>query len=232
MMKTEEINGYVFRDPNLFLSALTHSSFVNERRPDIFANNERLEFLGDAVLELVVSRHIFVEYPQLSEGEMTKLRASVVCEPSLAEAAKNLGLGAMMRMGRGEEQIGGRGRGSILSDCFEAVTAAVFLDGGFDAASAFAIKCLSEQIKKFRNSFNDLDYKTRLQEELQKSSREPIEYSVIDESGPAHDKTFTVRLTHLGKILAEASGKNKKEAEQCCAKIALDAGCAPEPDKT
>ncbi|MCL2703522.1 MAG: ribonuclease III [Defluviitaleaceae bacterium] len=218
--------GYMFNDAELLTNALTHSSYINEgtggkKDPPAGCNNERLEFLGDAVLELVMSEHIFLTYPELTEGEMTKLRASIVCEPTLSKAARALNMGRAMRMGRGEEQTGGRERGSILADCFEAVAGAVFLDGGFKNARVFIIQSLNELIKERRENFMTSDYKTHLQELVQRDSKEPLEYTVIAEEGPAHDRTFVVELVHAGRKLSTGRGKSKKEAEQNCAKQAI-----------
>lgn len=213
---------YTFKNQELLEQALTHSSFLNDNRQSAVSDNERLEFLGDAVLELIVSEFLYTKYPELSEGEMTKLRAAVVCEPSLAEAAKNLNIGSRIKMSKGEERTGGRERGSILSDCFEAVIGALFIDGGLTAAKKFAMDNLSGRIKACRTSFMTSDHKTHLQEQIQKWSKEPLEYLVVEETGPAHDRTFTVELSHAGIILASAQGKSKKEAEQNCAGIALE----------
>lgn len=218
--------GYRFNNGELLRNALTHSSYSNEsaygkKSGDAETDNERLEFLGDAVLELVVSEFIYNMYPELSEGDMTKLRASIVCESTLSGTSKKLGIGGKILMGRGEERTGGRERGSILADCFEAIAGAIFLDGGIDASKKFILDNLAGFIKSSRESFMTSDYKTRLQEEIQKHSKEPLVYSVIREEGPAHDRTFAVELTHCGKVLAEGQGKSKKEAEQSCAKQAL-----------
>jgi ribonuclease-3 len=221
-----EMLKYNFKNPDLLTRALTHSSYTNEmnagRTPSGDDNNERLEFLGDAVLELVISEYIYNAYPELTEGEMTKLRASVVCESTLSEAAKALKMGQCMRMGRGEERTGGRERGSILADCFEAVAGAIFTDGGFEPAKGYIIDSLQKQVVEHRTSFMNSDYKTSLQEVIQRFSKEPLEYTVIDEVGPAHNRTFVVMLTHENKILAKGQGKSKKEAEQNCAKKALE----------
>ena len=212
----------LFVNKELLASALTHSSYFNEMSGDKQGtNNERLEFLGDAVLELVMSEHIYLKYPELTEGEMTKLRASIVCEQTLCGAAKDIGIGALMRMGRGEENTGGRQRGSILADCFEAVAGALFLDGGLASAKSFIISSLDSRIKERRENFMTSDYKTHLQELVQRDSKEPLEYAVIAEEGPAHNRTFVVALTHEGKELSTGRGKSKKEAEQDCARQAV-----------
>jgi ribonuclease-3 len=169
-----------------------------------------------------MSEHIYKTYPELTEGEMTKLRASIVCEPTLSKAARLLGLGACMRMGRGEEQTGGRERGSILADCFESIAGAIFLDGGLDKAKRFILSSLKEMVKERRENFMMSDYKTVLQEIIQRDSKEPLEYSVIAEEGPAHQRVFVVELRHLGRKLSTGRGKSKKEAEQHCAKQAIE----------
>ncbi|MDR1704800.1 MAG: ribonuclease III [Clostridiales bacterium] len=222
----QNVLNYTFKNPGLLVRALTHSSYTNEmnagRHPSPEDNNERLEFLGDAVLELVISEYIYNTYPELTEGEMTKLRASVVCEATLSEAAKALEMGRNMLMGRGEERTGGRGRGSILADCFEALAGAIFTDGGFAPAKDYIMRNLRDIVHERRASFMNSDYKTSLQEAIQRFSKEPLEYTVIDEVGPPHDRVFVVRLTHAGKTLSTGRGRSKKEAEQNCAKKALE----------
>ena len=225
----QKIIGYTFKNAEFILNAVTHSSYINEGilRKDALSeiqsgsNNERLEFLGDAVLELVMSEHIYKTYPELTEGEMTKLRASIVCEPTLSKAARKLDLGSCIRMGRGEEQTGGRERGSILADCFESIAGAIFVDGGFDSAKSFILKTMDEFILERRKNFMLADHKTVLQEIIQRDSKEPLEYTVIAEEGPAHQRIFVVELCHSGRKLSTGRGKSKKEAEQHCAKQAI-----------
>ncbi|MDR1209089.1 MAG: ribonuclease III [Clostridiales bacterium] len=213
--------GYEFNDGALLAQALTHSSYSNERKLPIKSCNERLEYLGDAVLELSVSDHVFSAYPDLSEGEMTKLRASVVCEPTLAGAARRVGLGAALRMGRGEDNTGGRERDSILSDAFEAVIGAIYKDGGFGAARDFVKRQLTPDIETMLYRFNVADPKTFLQERIQARSKSPLVYTVIGESGPDHDKTFRVAVSHCGSEIGRGEGRSKKEAEQAAANDAL-----------
>jgi len=213
--------GYSFCDKSLLTQALVHSSYINEHRMNALDNNERLEFLGDAVLELVVSRYIYVKYRDLSEGELTKLRAGVVCEAMLSKKARGLGLGARLQMSKGETQTGGANRDSTLCDTFEAVLGAVYLDGGFDAAQGFALAQLEADIAEVRKAIWQSDCKTYLQEQLQKDGRAEIVYTVIDEQGPDHDKVFVVELTHDGKKIGSGSGRSKKEAEQNAAADAI-----------
>ena len=218
------IIGYRFRDAALPAQALTHSSYINEHKESpVGASNERLEFLGDAVLELIISRRIYIDYPDLTEGEMTKLRAGVVCEAMLSKKARALRLNEFLQMSKGETQSGGSNRDSTLCDAFEAVLGAVYLDGGFDAAEAFVLAQLSCDIAAMREAIWQSDCKTHLQELLQRNSRETIEYTVVDECGPDHDKSFTVALRHGGRRIGTGEGKSKKEAEQNAARDALRA---------
>jgi len=203
------------------VQALIHSSYINEHKMDPLENNERLEFLGDAVLELIISRHIYTQYPELSEGELTKLRAAVVCEAMLAKKARGINLGVQLHMSKGESQSGGANRDSALCDAFEAVLGAIFLDGGLDAATRFALSQLDEDIHSMRADIRQSDGKTYLQEQIQKNSREPIEYIVMDEKGPDHDKCFVVAIRHSGAHLGFGEGKSKKEAEQAAAADAI-----------
>jgi len=218
----EEIIGYSFKSKQTLNHALVHSSYINENKMDPLANNERLEFLGDAVLELITSDYIFVNFPEMTEGEMTKLRASVVCESTLSRCARELGFGGFLKMGKGEVANGGRERDSILCDIFEAIIGAIYMDGGIQPAKNFVLSALEADIHSMRGLTWISDCKTHLQEQLQKSSQEPIEYYVIKEEGPDHNKVFTVELAHAGKILAQGSGRNKKEAEQDAARHAIE----------
>ena len=218
----EQTIGYSFSDKGLMTLAITHSSYTNEHKLPPASSNERLEYLGDAVLELSVSDHIFAGYAGLSEGEMTKLRASVVCEPMLAKAARRINLGDAIRMGRGEEQSGGRKRDSIISDAFEALIGAIFKDGGFEAARDFVTAQLADDIKMMSTRFNQSDPKTYLQECIQAYSAVPLVYAIIGEHGPDHNKVFSVHLTHEGKVIGEGTGRSKKEAEQDAASDAID----------
>ncbi len=217
----EKIIEYSFNDKHILSLALTHSSYANEHKLGKFEYNERLEFLGDAVLEFLVSRYIFEKYPELPEGELTKLRASVVCEGSLAKKAVDIHLGDFLYLGKGEELTGGRTRESILADAFEAVIGAVVIDGGIENAEKYVMGLMTDVISSVRNSFMLMDYKTRLQEEIQKSSKEPIAYAIVKESGPDHGKLFEAEVSHSGSVLGSGTGRSKKEAEQAAAKNAL-----------
>lgn len=202
----------------LLHQALTHSSFANESKNQGIAYNERLEFLGDAVLDLVISEHLFRQFPNLPEGELTKARAMVVCEPTLARHASNLKLGQYLLLGKGEASSGGRERISILADAFEAVIGAIYLDSGFSDAAKFIIEQLSEDLQLIERGEYSKDYKTLLQEVVQKDGDSKISYEIIGEWGPDHDKTFDaaviVNLTQLG----HGTGRSKKEAEQRAAR--------------
>ncbi|MCL2235677.1 MAG: ribonuclease III [Defluviitaleaceae bacterium] len=221
-MDLQKIIDYQFNKMQILNEALTHSSYVNENKTNSRIHNERLEYLGDAVLELVVSAYIFDKFPDMSEGDMTRLRAGVVCEPSLAECAKKIDLGKYLKMGKGEVANGGRERDSVLSDAFEAVIGAIYLDGGYEAAQRFILSFLSHEIHSLKGLKWVADCKTHLQEQLQKDSQEPIEYRVIKEEGPEHEKVFTVELTHGGRFLGRGEGRNKKEAEQAAARFAIE----------
>ncbi|MCL2855022.1 MAG: ribonuclease III [Defluviitaleaceae bacterium] len=221
-MELQKIIGYNFNKIQNLEEALTHSSYINENKASPKQHNERLEYLGDAVLELVVSGYIFAEFPGMSEGDMTRLRAGVVCEPSLSACARKIGLGGFLRMGKGEVANGGRERDSVLSDAFEAVIGAIYLDGGYKAAQRFILAYLEDDIHSQKGLRWVADCKTHLQEQLQRDSQEPIEYRVIKEEGPEHEKIFTVELTHGGRFLGQGSGRNKKEAEQAAARFAIE----------
>ena len=201
--------------------ALTHSSFAHESKGNM-ENNERFEFLGDAVLELVISSFIFEKFPELPEGELTKLRASVVCEGMLAKKAREMHLGEFLKLGKGEEHTGGRERDSILADAVEAIIGAVFLDSDIERTKKFIINIMGDSIFEMRKTFKMNDCKTYLQEIIQSKSKEPVEYNIIEETGPAHDKFFVVEVIHSGKILGKGTGKNKKEAEQSAAYNAVN----------
>lgn len=216
----EEKIGYKFREQKLLQTALTHSSFANEVKEKRCENNERLEFLGDAVLGIIVAEYLFFHNSHVPEGELTRLRAMMVCEKSLHEFALQIGLGQFLRLGRGEENTGGRERSSILADAFEAVIAAVYIDGGMNAArkyvTTFADQFFSSHIKSNLN-----DYKTALQEIVQKNKGERLEYVLVSERGPDHDKEFVVEVHLNSNVIGEGRGGSKKEAEQLAAKEAL-----------
>lgn len=211
---------YKFNDENILNRAFTHSSYSNEKNGE-FEDNERLEFLGDAVLEFVSSSYIYKNYPDLKEGEMTKLRAACVCETSLAKVARQIGIDKLIVLGKGEENLGGRNRDSIVSDAFEAVIGAIYIDGGIENARKFILENMEDTIKELSGCFKYLDSKTYLQEVIQEKSREPLKYEVIGESGPAHEKTFEVRVSHNGIALGIGEGKSKKDAQQKAAYNAL-----------
>ncbi len=218
----QSIIGYSFADKGLLELALTHSSYANEQRnssnkenrpPD----NERLEFLGDAVLELATSSDIYSDYPDMPEGKMSKYRASIVCEPTLASCAREFGLQRFIRLGKGEEATGGRNRDSIISDALEAVIGAIYLDGGFDRATEFIGKFILDDIEKRRLFY---DSKSTLQELVQSMGKDVV-YTDISEEGPQHDKTFTVEVESDGLFKIRASGHTKKSAQQSAAYKAL-----------
>jgi len=211
-----------WRDPGLLRQALTHSSYAHENRGQGLENNQRLEFLGDAVLELVISEFLYRKYPDWPEGKLTKLRASVVCEPSLARVARELGLGECLLIGHGEEQNGGRERPSILADVFEALLGAIYLDQGLDVCKEFIKKHLSGLIKAAVQGQFERDYKTELQEMLQKNSPDPVKYVIMKEEGPDHNKFFTAGVIYRGKLLGKGKGRSKKEAEQQAARYAIN----------
>lgn len=213
----EAMIGYVFRDQTLLKLALTHSSFSNELKMNKTDNYERLEFLGDAVLELVVSEYLYLTQPQMHEGNMTKTRASLVCEPTLAFCAKNFGLGRFLLLGKGEEQTGGRQRDSIISDVFEAIIGAIYLDGGFEPASNFIKKYV---LSDMEHKIEFTDSKTILQEYAQENGTK-LAYELVSEEGPAHDRVYVVNALLDGKVVASGEGKTKKTAEQHAAFVVL-----------
>lgn len=219
MSKSLKLN-YQFKNEELLRTALTHSSYANENKSEFVPYNERLEFLGDAVLGFVVGSFLYKNY-EIPEGELSKLRASVVCEAMLSQKAKNLGLGENMRFGNGEEKNGGRTRVSILADAFEAVIGAIYLDGGIAEAKKFILWQLEDDIHKMKKVFKSLDSKTNLQEYIQKSSSVPLVYEIVSESGPAHKRVFEAQVKHNGNVLGKGNGTSKKEAEQTAAADAL-----------
>jgi ribonuclease-3 len=212
--------GYRFNDCTLLVQALTHSSYANERKKSGLESNERLEFLGDSLLGMTVALLIYENKPQMSEGEMTKLRAELVCEKYLALIASALDLGSCLLLGRGEESGGGRSRSSLLADAFEAIIAAIYLDGGFESARQFVLRFFEDGLNKPIQS--NSDYKTKLQEVIQLNPGQTHVYEPVNEEGPDHDKTFTVRVTLNGKAIGTGTGKSKKSAEQEAAKAALE----------
>jgi ribonuclease-3 len=221
LSELETLLGYVFVRRELLVTALTHRSYANEIRAEDTEDNEKMEFLGDAVLDLVVGHALIEGLPDLHEGELSVARAQVVSEAGLSQAARELGLGDWLRLGRGEERSGGRTKPSLLADAFEAIVAAVYLDAGFDVAREFAARVLGPRIASV-DVTGVYDFKTRLQEAAQAKLKATPEYRVINATGPDHDKTFEVGVVIGGKVWATASGKSKKEAEQRAAAIAAE----------
>ena len=220
MKEFQKIINYTFKNEKLLYEALSHSSFANENKKQR-KSNERLEFLGDSVLSIVVSEYLFENYSDLPEGELTKIRASLVCEKSLHTFAQEIELGRYIMLGKGEEHTGGRKRPSILADAFEAVIAAIFLDGGFESAKKHILRFVPDNMST-NGSVGFNDYKTILQEIVQKNPEEKVDYYLTDESGPDHDKAFTVQVKLNTNVIGKGIGKSKKQAEQMAAKEALE----------
>ena len=215
----QKIN-YEFKNKEYILEALTHSSYSNENKNYPF--NERLEFLGDSVLSIVISDYLFKKETKLPEGELTKIRANIVCEESLSEVSKNIHLGKYMLLGKGEEATGGRERISILADALEAVIAAIYLDGGIKCAREFILTNMEIIINDSIKGKIFRDYKTCLQEVLQSNGENNIWYKLIEEKGPDHNKRFVMEVGINDTVLGVGEGKSKKDAEQVAAKCALD----------
>lgn len=213
--------GYKFKNPALLNEALTHSSYANEHKSQHIKYNERLEFLGDSVLSIVVSDYIYKNCPELPEGELTKLRASLVCEKSLYEFAKKIDLGKYLILSKGERNNGGADRPSILSDAFEALIAAIYIDGGIESASKHILNFVIPAIKNSKKKKIN-DYKTTLQEIIQKNPGEKLEYVLVKESGPDHNKHFVVEVHLNSNVIGKGGGRSKKEAEQQAACEALE----------
>jgi ribonuclease-3 len=211
---------FTYRDPRLLERALTHKSYANENR--LSEHNERMEFLGDSVLSLVVSELLMNALPGASEGELSRIRAAVVSEPSLAAVARTIGLGKFLLVGRGEEQTGGRDKDSLLADSLEALVASLYLDGGMEPAGAFITRFFRDTIDRVRTAGGAADHKTELQELCQERLKVLPEYRVVSETGPDHRKEFTVELSIRGEVCGRGAGRNKKEAEQRAAKEALE----------
>lgn len=218
----QEKIGFQFRDEKLLKQAFTHSSYVNEHRRKPYEDNERLEFLGDAVLELTISNFLFKKYPLMSEGELTKLRAAIVCEPSLVYFANSLAFGELILLGKGEEMTGGRERPALLADVFEAFIGALYLDLGIDAVVRFLENVVFPKINEGAFS-HVMDYKSQLQELVQRDGAGVLEYRVLQEKGPAHNREFVSTVTLNGETMGTGTGKSKKEAEQHAAQHALTA---------
>lgn len=218
MKSLEEKLGYTFQDKSLLENALTHSSCANESKGRLHSN-ERLEFLGDSILGMVVAEHLYRNHPDLPEGELTRTRAALVCEESLVEVAHDLGLGDYLKLGKGEEAGGGRTRPSIRADAVEAVLAAVYLDGGIGSARKIIQKyILSREIEGLNSQ---RDYKTALQELIQRESGQSLKYRLTGSEGPDHDKRFFVEVDLNGQPVGAGKGRSKKEAEQMAAKAAI-----------
>ena len=221
LTKLEQGLGYTFRNKALLENALTHSSYANENRERHLPDNERLEFLGDSILGFVVAEYLYRNFPDKPEGELTRIRADLVCERNLAEAAASVELGSYLLLGHGEEQGGGRKRDSIVSDAMESVIAASFMDGGFAAAKEIIDRLILSNIPKGRP--RNFDYKTAFQELVQRKKDQQIHYELTGESGPDHDKHFEVEVLLNGKAVGHGVGSSKKRAEQAAAEAAIEA---------
>ena len=218
MREIEEKIGYRFKNPDYLEKALTHSSYANEHNSE---SNERLEFLGDSVLSLIVSENLFSRLKRDDEGDLSKIRASLVCEKGLFELSKEIDLPAFIRLGKGEESTGGRSRASVVSDAFEALLAAIFLDSDYDTAKKWLLKIMEKELSLAGDRPSD-DYKTIIQEVTQKGNKGKVSYELISESGPAHEKKFVVAVLIDGVKVAEGFGLSKKDAEQMAAHNALE----------
>lgn len=212
--------GHAFANEKLLYQAFTHSSYVNEHRKKPYEDNERLEFLGDAVLELTISQYLYKKYPMMSEGELTKLRAAIVCEPSLVGFANSLSFGSLVLLGKGEEMTGGRSRPALLADVFEAFIGALYLDQGLEAVVQFLDKFVIPKVDEGAFS-HVMDFKSQLQEFVQRDTKGILEYKILQEKGPAHNREFVSTVSLDGKVYGTGSGKSKKEAEQHAAQEAL-----------
>jgi ribonuclease-3 len=214
--------GYRFRNPELLRESLTHKSFTNEQPPGSCGpHNERLEFLGDAVLDLVISHRIFQDFPLTPEGEMTRIRAEVVSEKSLSRLGRKIELGQFLLLGKGEERSGGREKDSLVADALEALLGAVFCDGGIDSVREVAEPLFGEAVSRSALLKEGVDHKTRLQEILQASWGRPPEYLLVEVAGPDHQRTYTVEVVARGEVIGQGKGKTKKAAEQKAAREAL-----------
>ena len=219
MKELERKIEYTFTNKELLKKALTHTSYAYEHNVE---SNEKLEYLGDSILEFISSVYLFQNYAHLKEGEMTKVRATVVCEKSLYKVANLHNFSDFLYLGKSEKMTGGNKRPAILADSVEAVIAAIYLDGGMEPAKKFIIDNLKDEIELATKHVGEKDYKTVLQEELQKNGEVKIEYQIINESGPDHNKTFEAQVSLNGKVLAQGKGKSKKEAEMQAAKKAIE----------
>lgn len=217
----EETLGYNFEKRELLEQALTHSSYTRENNLPRAKCNERVEFLGDAFFDAIVGEELYIRLPDKKEGYLTKYRALIVCESSLAEAARAIQLGQYLKLGKGEEGTGGRDRESVIANAMEAMIGAVYLDGGYDAAKEFVMKYFEKRINDAVDGKLHNDYKSEFQEKAQRHGSVHIQYALVDEEGPDHDKTFYVKLLVNNQVQGEGSGKSKKEAEQNAAKDAI-----------
>ncbi|VEF48435.1 ribonuclease III [Bacillus freudenreichii] len=218
--KLQERTGIHFINVKLLKKAFTHSSYVNEHRKKPYEDNERLEFLGDAVLELTVSQFLYEKYPMMSEGELTKLRAAIVCEPSLVTFANELDFGEVVLLGKGEEMTGGRRRPALLADAFEAFIGALYLDQGLEKTQAFLEEIVFPKVEIGAFS-HVMDFKSQLQEVVQRDGAGTLEYQILNEHGPAHNRLFESQVILNGQVLGAGKGRSKKEAEQHAAQMAL-----------
>ena len=216
----EAVIGYKFRNISLLQNALTHSSYANERWHNSLLSNERLEFLGDSVLGMLVAEYLYRNFPNRPEGELTRMRADMVCEQTLAAAANRIGLGEHLLLGHGEEQGGGRTRNSILADAMESVIAASFLDGGMEAALQIVRTFIFVEVPVTK--LHNADYKTQLQEMVQQKKNQTLAYELVGQSGPDHDKRFDVEVSLNGVVVGSGSGSSKKRAEQNAARAAIE----------
>ena len=219
MTETEKKIGYEFTDKKLLITALSHSSYANENHT---RNNERLEFLGDSVLSIIISDYIFKAMKKVDEGDLSKMRATLVCEQSLYEVSKTINLSELVFLGRGEEKTGGRQRPSVISDAFEAVLGAIYLDGGIEAARAWLLPLMDERIKQTLSGKLYKDYKTTLQEFVQRDGKSAVAYKTVSESGKEHNKKFEVCVYINGEAKFTAEGRSKKEAEQNAARLTIE----------
>ncbi len=211
---------YQFRDKKIFETAMTHSSFANEQKN--VESNERLEFLGDAILGVVCAEYLYKKHPEMPEGELTKHRAAIVCEKSLYEVGIDIGIDESIILGKGEKANGGRTRHSIIADAVEALLAGIYIDGGMECATEFAMSFIPKRETLSLNGQSFKDYKTILQEIVQKNRQEVLSYQLVHEEGPDHNKVFTVEILLNSNVFAQGVGKSKKEAEQMAAKQALE----------
>ena len=212
--------GYDFKNIQLLQNALTHSSYANERWHNSLLSNERLEFLGDSVLGMLVAEYLYRTFPNRPEGELTRMRADMVCEQTLAAAANRIGIGEHLLLGHGEEQGGGRKRNSILADAMESVIAACFLDGGIEAALKVVQRFILVEVPL--KKMNNADYKTQLQELVQQKKNQVLSYALVGQSGPDHDKQFEVDVALNGNVVGSGTGSSKKRAEQDAARAAIE----------